>query len=180
MIYNPRDVLPLALKGVDVSSRNDLYALGVDNLQRFRQYWQEQKEKYLQDLDNTRKIIEVLDGKTAAEIKAMAEKDNTAFCNCNKCIYGQISRLIGDQKPHISCSLIPMFVDTDGNGPFLYIENTSAPLCGIANASSDDFIKICVKYLNAKCEIIKRSYNHANDCLIYLDSIIRYISRTPA
>lgn len=180
MIYNPNDVIPLTIKGIRVSSREGLMALGMDTLQGYRQYWEKQKVDYDGKIGEIKKIIKRLEGKSAAEIKAMAEENSEAFCNCNKCIYGHISQLIGDRKPHISCSLIPMFVDADGNGPFIYIENTSAPLCGIANASSDDFIKICVKYLNAKCEIIKRSYNHANDCLIYLDCIIRYISRTPA
>ena len=178
MVYRPSDVFPTILKGISVSSRKDLVALGVGNLQGLRQYWKGQKEKYDQKINDIKKIISLLDGKTAAEIKSVA--DENRFCNCISCIYGKVSRLIGDDKPHVSCPLVPMFVDEDGEGPFLYIENGSAPLCSIANATSDEFIKICVKYLRSKIEIIKRRYNHANDCMVYLDGIIKHINRTPA
>lgn len=180
MVYNANDVVPPETRkgGLSCSSMKALESLGIAKLQEFQKYWKEQKEKYDQKINDIKKIISLLDGKTAAEIKSVA--DENRLCNCISCIYGKASQLIGDDKPHISCPLVPMFVDEDGEGPFLYIENDSAPLCSIANATSDEFIKICVKYLRSKIEIIKRRYNHANDCMVYLDDIIKYISRTPA
>ncbi len=179
MVYNPRDVLPPASRGENISSKDDLSVLGAEKLQEFRQYWQERKRKYLQELDITEKAIKDLDGKSIIEVKTMAEKDGTAFCNCGSCIYATISQVAGE-KSHIDCPLIPMFIDTDNNnGPFICIENTSAPLCGIVNSSSNNFIDVCVEHLKTKCEYTKRFYNYANDCMVYLDGIIHTISSTP-
>lgn len=180
MIYNPNDVIPLTIKGIRVSSREGLMALGMDDLGKYYQYWQEQKKRYLGMLEETKEVIRILNGKTPAEIKAMAEENNVAFCSCNSCKYGKPSQSMDGQKQYIDCPLIPMFVDADDGESFICIENTSAPLCGIANASSDEFIKICVRYLRSRIEIVKRSYNHANDCMVYLDGIIKHINSTPA